>query len=196
MPVPPTSAGSDACINFTNTQEVRAWECWVAPVNNSVFTMTITDQASGPLLSLPGDTSPGYTYGARTPMLNFTSPGVLASEYAYMARGPAYFFQSAFDFLVNRHEDNSIDTEPGAAVQVGDRPIFCYWNATLLEVAVFVNETSDAASSSSSDAALPLSPKVVEMRNTTWNTGPRPYCQQMQILADGSAVPLVPSTAI
>ncbi|GAQ04420.1 hypothetical protein ALT_1741 [Aspergillus lentulus] len=101
------------------------------------------------------------------------------------------------------------------AVQAGDRPWFCWWNGTMMEFFLYTNQTSKHArqSSTASSAATETPPpqngkrgltpldslfdyprriKIEEKRN---HPGSRaPYCQQMQVLDDGSIATASPET--
>jgi hypothetical protein len=100
------------------------------------------------------------------------------------------------------------------AVQAGDRPWFCWWNGTMMEFFLYTNQTSKHArqSSTTSSAATETPPqngkrglasldslsdyprriKIEEKRN---HPGSRaPYCQQMQVLDDGSIATASPET--
>jgi len=86
-----------------------------------------------------------------------TEPGYmrLVNDSTYPGRGPAWFVQMPYDKLVILHEtellpstgkrDSTSDFMGRKGVaQPGDSPWFCYWNATLLEVFLYVNDTSIA----------------------------------------------------
>ncbi len=91
--------------------------------------------------------------------------------------------------------------------QPGEQPWYCFWNQTLLEGFIYVTQNVSAASSSSSISsttstsishkprrtgsppipAYPKQVKLVELRTKPNNPGYiAPYCQQMQILNDGT----------
>jgi hypothetical protein len=127
--------------------------------------------------------------------------------------GPAYLFQKSYDKLVILPESASIarrgavGSGPGV-VQPGDRPWFCYWNETLLEVFIYSNLTSSetsATSISTSTSTISLAdapvqtgssryPKVIKMENSVQSGAPDPYCQQMEISNDGLAMPFLTGT--
>jgi hypothetical protein len=80
-------------------------------------------------------------------------------------RGPAWFFQIPYNKVVILEEDNLAmshskrDVDPPSSsagsmrkgvAQPGEKPWFCFWNGTLLETFIYVNETSSGASQSSS----------------------------------------------
>jgi hypothetical protein len=99
-------------------------------------------------------------YGAQPPVLNEPGYMRLVNDPTYPERGPAWFFQMPYDKLVIVPENkllpptvkrdavdrDSISDFMGrkGVAQPGDSPWFCYWNATLLEVFLYVNETSVA----------------------------------------------------
>lgn len=140
--------------------------------------------------------------------------------------GPAWFFQAPYDKIVvvgekgftsskkrgNYDRDDSFyDFRRKGVAQPGEKPWFCFWNATLLETFIYVNNTSSGASaaalttssSPSITAAptttapgqyarpsfLPTYPNIIKVEERRIPNSPKPYCNQMQILDDGTAVP-------
>lgn len=177
-----------------------------------------------------------YRYGAQPPQFNGSSNVAIMQDIDEPNRGPAYFIQQPFDKLVILKETdfsvmnskrwfnaeheyaelNERDDEEYA--QASQKPWFCFWNGTLLEVFIFVSQDSVDSSTSTTPgfpqgvpatptAAFGLSipsvptprhwprrdmpslyPKVVkleERRNSANEI--TPYCQQMQIMDDGTA---------
>ena len=109
------------------------------------------------------------SYGAQPPIL-YKSKGLrLVNDSQNPERGPAWFFQTNYNKLVilpesalvpptvskrhTRHErrnsgrgHGSSDSFPGrkGLTQPGEKPWFCFWNGTLLETFIYVNQTSGA----------------------------------------------------
>ena len=100
--------------------------------------------------------------------------------------------------------------------QVGDQPWYCYWNDTFLEGFIYLTQDSAAviqsSNGSTSSGAAPSStatntamlpppsgtpypayPKVVKLEEHRVADGTPPFCQQMQVMNDGSVVPLPPN---
>jgi len=103
-------------------------------------------------------------YGAQPPILNQARVLKLVNDSNYPQRGPAWFFQTPYNKLVvlpeavlspsagkrstiNYGRDSESTSRKGIA-QPGERPWFCYWNGTLLEAFIYVNQTSIAGSQS------------------------------------------------
>lgn len=177
-------------------------------------------------------------YGAQPPGLNQPQSLHLAMDDFDLQRGPAWLLQTLYDKLVIVPEnsltvpstkrgvnwppynpsDPTAEFQRKGVVHPGDRPWFCYWNSTLLEIFIYINQTSVAGShlsSSSSSAAttqsssanppaatnsgantafssLPSYPKVMkveERRISSSSPDSQPYCVQHLINDEGIAVP-------
>lgn len=153
--------------------------------------------------------------------------------------GPAYQFQVFYNKLVvapasafNAASSSKRDMHGGPhtlgdwfmrhQVAAGDQPWFCYWNNTLLEGFIYIQDNSTmanatttspswSASAGSSSAilasatstsaahkrvirqadsddvlALQLYPYVIKLEERRIPGAPQPYCQQYQMLDDGS----------
>ena len=109
-----------------------------------------------------------YLYGAQPPMLKSPASLTLVTDINNPSKGPAYFFQQTYDKIVilnstafvpqnNKRElvageklspeirDVIMPRDPRMAVP-GDQPWFCFWNNTILEGFIYVNETISDAS--------------------------------------------------
>ncbi|TGO43804.1 hypothetical protein BCON_0849g00010 [Botryotinia convoluta] len=190
----------NACVN--NESQVDAWSCSVQ--DQSSYQMKVTGQIEGSYnlsLGTENATSKVLTYGLQEPVVNITGV-TLGIDLNYPSRGPTYLFQALFNNIVIVPESmfSPANTKARALssygplfirkiniAQPGDSPWFCFWNATLLEVFIYANETS---SSSSSIQTLPSYPKVVQVENSFEISTTNPYCTQYQISNDGSAVRL------
>jgi hypothetical protein len=103
------------------------------------------------------------------------------------------------------------------AVQAGDRPWFCWWNGTMMEFFLYTNQTTKDARQSSTASSGPLEtpppqngkrgtgttsfdllsdyPRRIKIEEKRNHPGARPpYCQQMQVLDDGSIATASPET--
>jgi hypothetical protein len=164
-------------------------------------------------LTLGSTISNVLTYGMQEPVVTFNAPSILVTDNEDPSRGPAYLFQKSYDKLAILPESTSIARRGAVGsgqgiVQPGDRPWFCYWNETLLEVFIYSNLTSIDASATSistststtslADAPVPTGlsryPIVIKMENSVQSGAPDPYCQQMEISNDGLAMPFLTGT--
>ncbi|KAL4958272.1 hypothetical protein BDW69DRAFT_154594 [Aspergillus filifer] len=180
------------------------------------------------------------TYGAQAPIFTeSTIPLDLVMDTSDLSLGPALSFFTYFDKLVAVPEDtfSSSDVsrrtvsedEVFAAVhhrkrqtEVGDRPWFCWWNSTVMEFFLYINQTTkesrysttdtssssedsdddtkvytaDSLSKRSSDSSsvsnYPRRIKMEEKRD--YADAQAPYCQQMQIMDNGSFETVSPET--
>lgn len=98
------------------------------------------------------------------------------------------------DVLAGIHRKRSSD--------IGDRPWFCWWNGTSMEFFLYLNQTTrdwrsdhDSATKTSSkdsptrrsDAPLPNYDRRIKIDEKRDNADAQsPYCQQMQVMHDGS----------
>ncbi|KAL4873444.1 hypothetical protein BDV12DRAFT_159991 [Aspergillus spectabilis] len=172
------------------------------------------------------------TYGAQAPF--FTEPSIsldLVMDTSDLSLGPALSFFTFFDKLIVVPEDtfSSTDVSKRAVPEdevfagvhhrkresdVGDRPWFCWWNSTVMEFFLYINETTkesqyDSSSSPSdsseesdddddkvfttdslskrADSLLSYYPRRIKMEEKRDNfEAQAPYCQQMQVMDDGS----------
>lgn len=134
----------------------------------------------------PEEPDPTLTYGPQAPVLDPTSyPLSLMLDKDDIQLGPALFFFTAFDKLIvvpesffpsgskpkrSSTDGSSVfewfDGERGVA-NPGDEPWFCWWNSTILELFIYVNETThdaaeDKAKSASQAAAAGAAPTTTE----------------------------------
>ena len=111
-------------------------------------------------------------YGAQPPVLNKAHVLGLVTDSQNPDRGPAWFFQMPYNKIVvvpggaltapssySKRQYNSHSPETEAfmgrkgVAQLGDKPWLCYWNGTLLETFIYVNQTSSWGRSSSSSSS-------------------------------------------
>jgi hypothetical protein len=164
-------------------------------------------------LALGSTISNVLTYGMQEPIITFHTPSISVTDNQDPGRSPAYFFQQSYDKLVILPESTSIarrgavGSGPGV-VQPGDRPWFCYWDETLLEVFIYANLSSIEASTTSISTStsttnlvsapvptgLTRYPNVIEIENLVQSGAPDPYCLQMEISTDGLAMPFLTGT--
>lgn len=107
-----------------------------------------------------------YPYGAQPPIISTAQVLTLVNDSEYPGRGPAWFFQMPYNKMVVLPEDSLSTTSNSkrgyktaqfmgrkGVAQAGEQPWFCYWNGTLLETFIYLNETSSSAAAASSSAA-------------------------------------------
>jgi hypothetical protein len=181
-------------------------------------------------------------YGAQPPIVNQAKVLRLVNDTEYPDRGPAWFFQMPYNKVVvvsegaltapgtsskrdNHERDGSGGHSAGSflgrkgVAQPGEKPWFCYWNGTLLEVFIYVDETSSAGNKATNTATttsiyssaptngyqtqsgqsgypefLAAYPKVlkVEERRIPFGDNIPPYCVQHIVNSDGSYKPYIP----
>lgn len=186
--------------------------------------------------SKPFDSS-SFTYGAQTPVLNDPEQSLdLMMDTTDLSMGPALFFYALFDKLVILPQDtfssnsvskrgisesdiltNSLHRKELA--QNGDKPWFCWWNGTIMEFFLYINESikdyetdSSTATKFSLDHPGPTqtpSPREISKREPDLPDYPRrikigekrdypeakaPYCQQMEVLGGGQIRTYSPAT--
>ncbi|KAL2868292.1 uncharacterized protein BJX67DRAFT_53120 [Aspergillus lucknowensis] len=178
------------------------------------------------------------TYGAQLPF--FTSPSIdlsLAMDTSDLSLGPALSFFTFFDKLIVVPEDTFSSTDVSkrsvteeeifASVHhrkresdVGDRPWFCWWNSTVMEFFLYINQTTKESRYASSnslvesyatdeddkvytsdslskrdDDSLSNYPRRIKMEEKRdYAEAQAPYCQQMQVKEDGSVEMASPET--
>jgi len=237
---------SNGCL--TNASQTNAWGCGLG----GFLGMQVTSQSNGgsQVQLLTGLSSGGpLRYGAQRPALNEPYNLMMMLDKAEPNRGPAFFFQQDYDKLVvvsestmasglsKRSVGDAVDLEErgypagglqGEVAKPGDKPWFCFWNSTLLEGFIYINQNSSAANLNASSSSItstpssapastiresssPLSsnapdaqkrqipssplppplplpyPKIVKIEEHRHaNNAVEPYCQQMQVLYDGT----------
>ncbi|ESZ91068.1 hypothetical protein SBOR_8531 [Sclerotinia borealis F-4128] len=161
MPLTVPSTAQSSCI--MNTAENSAWSCSIAttPLEMSIVDIPGGDELSNKEIMMNyGDASlKFYPYGAQPPILSTAQVLTLVNDSEFPSRGPAWFFQISYNKVVvlphKTFSTKSKREQPAAGfmnrkgvAQAGDQPWFCYWNGTLLEAFIYVNETSSAGSTS------------------------------------------------
>lgn len=108
--------------------------------------------------ALPASAQSNVRFGPQPPVLHGYMSMSLMNAKDHMDKGPAYVFHKEFDKLVILPEDSfhvsesqpqrrddtahqqSTNFTPAVYAPIGHKPWFCYWNGTLLEGFIFVNE--------------------------------------------------------
>jgi len=240
LPITVPSTIQSGCL--LNSEQTAAWSCSIAAfpqLDMEVTALPTSDNLTDNEMALTysNGTPTVYPYGSLAPLIPQARIMTLVNDSEYPQKGPAWWFQTTYNKIVVVQEDSlygagsvsrrgygehtaqSRQYRRGVA-QPGENPWFCYWNGTLLEVFVYVNNTSVAgaqtttsstathsssvptiASSGNSGPSdsdfLPLYPKVIKVEERRIPNAPfsiTPYCVQQKINGDGSATPLLNST--
>lgn len=177
-----------------------------------------------------------YNYGS-APIDTVFSMLQLVTDMDAQGKGAAYQFQMLYNKLVvlpsSTFNSSTSGYEKRAAppplsrktvvntgLAPGEQPWFCYWNGTLLEGFIYLDEANSKASTPAPDtpaddcvlspdtmssasgndssqcpsggtsAPLPLYPNSIKVEERRIAGSPAPYCTQMQILNNGVAAPI------
>ncbi|KAG0155080.1 hypothetical protein PDIDSM_653 [Penicillium digitatum] len=214
--------GSGLCVDELNYG--KAWKCSQSPSKFEIFVGESKGHHS--IVFDNSSPTPTITYGAQAPYwpASPTQALSMAIDTTDIGMGPALFFLAPFDKLIIVPDDtfsNSLSkrswVEDGWAnanayknlkqtVEVGDKPWFCWWNNTIMEFFLYVNQSTSysltTTASINSDMAAstaglisdykrdelyisdyPRRIKIEERRDDPSRESP--YCQQMQIRNDG-----------
>lgn len=255
LPVPtghyqiPASIADQSKFCIPKSPLTASWSC----MTKGALDVNVSGTATQPIIefySQPIDRT--FTYGAQAPI--FPTPTQTLSmmlDKGDMSLGPALFFYTEFDKLVIVQEDVFPTTIPSkrsvgeadliarqwsrkqVAAQPGDKPWFCWWNNTIMEFFLYINETTHddddgdddgdsdgiylgptttftatggppASTTSGSSAQstsyvghptrmkskrdhVPNYPRRIKIEEKRGDpSAQRPYCQQMQVMNDGT----------
>ncbi|TAQ89450.1 hypothetical protein B7494_g2226 [Chlorociboria aeruginascens] len=172
LPIPSTAPNS--CL--VNTAQSAAWSCAI-PIPVIPLQMIVADfPGSSDLtdkevtIEYCNYTVPALKYGAQPPIMTQRQVMDLVTDTEDIGRGPAWWFQAPYNKVVVLPEGELSMSSGSKAkrdfyqhatppdfqntrfqVAEGDKPWVCYWNGTLLETFIYVNQlSSDGASNSSS----------------------------------------------
>ncbi|RHZ67501.1 uncharacterized protein CDV56_106729 [Aspergillus thermomutatus] len=169
--------------------------------------------AQAPILSQTQELTPAYDSGdmALGPALTFFTlfdKLVIVPQDTFSSNAASKRSVSERDVMAQAFQRKQ-------AVKAGDRPWFCWWNGTMIEFFLYTNQTSKDARQSSTASSpptetptaqngkrgttsldlLPDYPRRIKMDEKRNHPGSRsPYCQQMQVLDDGSIATASPET--
>ncbi|RMJ24166.1 hypothetical protein PHISP_04972 [Aspergillus sp. HF37] len=221
----PSSPKNQSRFCVADSDYRASWRC----VNKGSIPINVQsiDQLHGSVTFQTNPYMGTYTYGAQAPYLPVPTQSMnLVQDSADTALGPAMFFMTSFDKLVVVPQDSfPSDAVSKRAVaedeilrrslhrrdvaQAGDSPWFCWWNSTIMQFYLYVNESTNAAlygpttlSSSPSSTypettqtSTPNYPRRIKMEERRDYPDTRsPYCQQMSVLINGTVVSASPST--
>lgn len=171
MPLTVPSTAQGGCI--MNTAQISAWSCSIpmTPLEMNIIDIPGANELASKEIMINYGSSPlnFYPYGAQPPILNSAQVMSLVNDSDYPSRGPAWFFQIPYSKVVvlpqqslslsTNSNSNSKRNQPQppfgfmgrkGVAQAGDQPWFCYWNGTLLEAFIYVNDTSSSGSTPAS----------------------------------------------
>ncbi|MCJ1310219.1 hypothetical protein MMC25_003881 [Agyrium rufum] len=174
LPIEPPAFSSSQCLGQPGQQ--IAWGC--AQHAYLDFVVTNVDYGTTEVL-LASNMAPGsqWHYGPQPPSLNNSISIKLMQDKNDSEKGPAYFFQQAYDKIViipdsllsvgtsskrSPHDANrnlrarnfdinevpeELKRSTSDALQPGESPWFCFWNGTVLEGFIYVTLNTSAANS-------------------------------------------------
>ncbi|KAK2778989.1 hypothetical protein FQN52_002658 [Onygenales sp. PD_12] len=226
---------SNDCV--TNESRAESWGCM--DMGAIPFELTKNQDGSRSIKLESYKQDGWFLYGPQLPVLEETTFDLeLMMDKTSPSLGPALFFFTAFDKLVIVHEN---DFPPDTLTQpingdelrrrenptrkltseAGDKPYFCWWNSTYLELFIYVNErvspttitgstyeTPQVSTTFKTSATPALDMRDLRtdyetlLRGVSWREpygrtikleekrssldGSPPYCEQMQVMDDGS----------
>jgi hypothetical protein len=174
LPITVPATQQAGCLQ--NTAQSAAWTCQIqpalpyqldidfipggAPTSDNEITL---DYGSSAMTFLP--------YGAQPPQMTEAKVMELAIDSQSPERGVAWFFQAPYNkvvvlpqnallppsndkrqYVAHDSSSSSFLSRKGTA-QVGQNPWICYWNGTILETFIYVNQTSSYGASTSSSSS-------------------------------------------
>ena len=166
---------SNSCLN-SNAQR-KAWQC----ANGQDFKFEIIQPGCNFRLLGPEPNAPIH-YGAQPPQMGDPTWMSLMNDKDGWNRGPAFFFQRAFDKVVVVKEsefsatiakrsfvefgeydelatledrDLTSSGPPDAIAVPTSKPWFCYWNDTMMEGFIYVTQNTNSSNASTSSTSPP-----------------------------------------
>ncbi len=151
-----------------------AWNCALPPNSFEVSVSILVGSAKTGCYEIQIGSNDNvvmsYTYGTQPPVIASEHILNMVNDTEESRWGPAWYFEVSYDKLVVVPEDalpspgnakrNDVnlpdydkDFSRKDTAQTGDRPWFCYWNSTVLETFIYVNQTSSAGASASAASA-------------------------------------------
>lgn len=219
----PASSKNQSKFCVADTDYRSSWGC--ANKGNIPINIQEIDSLHGSITFQSDSYSGSLTYGAQAPYLPSPTQSMsMVQDTNDVSLGPALFFMTSFDKLVivpqdafpsstvskrNIPEHEILPRASNSKVaSAGDKPWFCWWNSTVLEFFLYVNETTNeslygtttltsdsSAASSAVQTTLPDYPRRIKMEERRdYPDIKSPYCQQMSVLSNGSVVTASPST--
>ena len=176
----------NTCLN--NQAQTSAWQC----ANGADLEFEIQQDCHFNLLNT--DPTAPIRYGAQPPRLPYSTKMQLMHDKDGWDRGPAFFFQQAFDKVVvvresdfsatkvrralsetgeyDEHvalEDRDITSygPPDPIATITSKPWYCFWNGTILEGFIFTAQDTNASNASTKSSSLPGQPPFVPIPSMT-----------------------------
>ena len=174
------------CIN--NQAETSAWQC----ANGADLNFEIQQDCHFNLLNQ--DPTVPIRYGAQPPHLPSSTKMQLMYDKDGWKRGPAFFFQQAFDKIVVVRESDFTATNvrrslsetgeydelavledrditsygpPDPVATIGSKPWYCFWNGTMLEGFIFTTQDTNSSNASTSVSSLSGQPPYLPIPSMT-----------------------------
>lgn len=177
LPLSVPSAIQNSCL--VNPEQSKGWSCTMpqSPLQMQILDLAgVTNQLANKeiILDYGKATMRGFPYGTQPPVLDDPLVLNLVVDEQDPQRGPAWFFQTIYNKVVvvpedllnspydqkrdlhSRDESHHHDELPSTddfirrgSAPSGSTPWFCYWNGTLLEAFLYVNQTSSEAAHAS-----------------------------------------------
>lgn len=174
LPITVPSTQQAGCLQ--NSAQSAAWTCQIQPAIPYQLDIDFIPGASPVTdneitLDYGNNSMTFLSYGAQPPLMTQAQVMGLAIDSQSRERGPAWFFQAPYNKVVVVPEnalsassnDRRRDTSQGppasafmgrkGTAQVGQNPWICYWNGTVLETFIYVNQTSSYGASSSGSSS-------------------------------------------
>ncbi|KAF4629054.1 hypothetical protein G7Y89_g9092 [Cudoniella acicularis] len=161
-----------------NTAQSNAWACNILagpqPLQMTISSLPDANalEDNQVILNYGNSSLNTFTYGAQAPLLTHIQPLRLVIDADDASRGPAWWFQTPYDKIVvlrgtdlatpnskrepDSHPVSAFGSRKGVALP-GDNAWICYWNGTILETFIYVNQTSAAGSKASASSSATAS---------------------------------------
>lgn len=173
LPITTPSTSTQSCLDAPSLYP--AWSCAMPISSIELEVSSIFGSASNTSnnkISIGQSIVPStYFYGSQPPAIDPEVVLSLVNDRQQPGLGPAWYFQVAHNKVVvvpeeslqgPSYEKRGVIDRRGyeealsrkATAQPGDRPWFCNWNGTILEMFIYVNKTSVAGSQQASTSAL------------------------------------------
>ncbi|KAJ5644877.1 hypothetical protein N7507_010888 [Penicillium longicatenatum] len=207
---------SRMCVEDHDIKEV--WSCLEEPKDFEVYVGSSDGQQSIVFANDVATATSTFSYGAQQPILPTPTQNLsLVMDTSDTDLGPALFFWSYIDKLVILPE-SALDSSSASkrdipaellsnymerkmVVQSGEKPWFCWWNQTVMEFFLYVNQSAtdtsfDATAVTGGNLAASMAtahaqskrddvtnyPRIIKMEERRDHAGASsPYCQQMQL---------------
>ncbi|KAJ6093124.1 hypothetical protein N7486_008413 [Penicillium sp. IBT 16267x] len=211
---------SRMCVVDHDIKEV--WSCLEAPKDFDVYIGSSDGQQSIVFANDVATAASTFSYGAQQPILPTPTQNLsLVMDTSDTDLGPALFFWSYIDKLVILPE-SALDSSSASKrdisedilsnymerkqlVQSGEKPWFCWWNQTVMEFFLYVNQSAtdtsyEATAITGGNLAASMAtahaqskrdniinyPQIIKMEERRDHAGAlAPYCQQMQLESNG-----------